>query len=166
MKLSYGYFVAEKMSATDRVLYFTGGSLRLTAMRWTLLAASVVAVLAVAATPSHQATSWGPLAVDGDDDLDDLGRLMPAEMLMSASTASDGSRQALMRALPSKAPLGWSWSDLSTSLQRCEAARGTESAFMRLMESVLSQTDHLQDPLRAHATRQPPRQVSYRLRLS
>ncbi|KAK3907123.1 Glucose dehydrogenase [FAD, quinone], partial [Frankliniella fusca] len=120
-------------------------------------------VTALAAGRSRQAAaaappSLGQLALD--DDLEDLGRLMPAEML----TASSGARSAAAVAAlpgpgpgPGRAPLGWSWSDLSTSLQRCEAARGTESAFMRLMESVLSQTEHLQDPLRAHAERTPQR---------
>ncbi|KAE8744474.1 hypothetical protein FOCC_FOCC008949, partial [Frankliniella occidentalis] len=101
----------------------------------------VAAVLVLGAAPSEQA-SWEPWAPH-DADLEDLGSLMPAEMLTAASSSS-----GKVSVLPSKAPLGWSWNDLSTSLQRCEASRGTESAFMRLMESVLGQTDHLQDPLR------------------
>lgn len=53
-----------------------------------------------------------------------------------------------------RAPMGWSWNDLTTSLLRCEASRGAESAFMRLMESVLDQTQNLQDPLLQHMQRE------------
>lgn len=79
----------------------------------------------------------------------------PVEVEVEAEAATPAwPDEALPRTLTTEAPLGWSWKDLSTSLRRCEATRGAESAFMRLMESVLDKSDDMRDPLEEHRQRE------------